>query len=165
MIARADLRASGFAAGHGHELRLRSLRSLSPPHLVSATALRVATPARSPGGHYGARRGNKRRHKAPTPSHEEGTMTAPTTPWTIGEAPDGAHFVDLTPTGTIRTYTDALGHTQRAVDGPNGTWAITRQDEHSLYEVWKSDSLTTDYRDRDGGRALAKALELAGVEL
>ena len=92
-------------------------------------------------------------------------MSAQAAPWNVGEAPAGTHFVDIVPTGTIRTYTDALGRTQRAVDGPNGTFAITRHNDADPFEVWKTDSLSTSWRGRDGGRALAKALELAGIEL
>ena len=67
--------------------------------------------------------------------------------------------------GTIRPYEDALGRSQTAVDGPNGTYLITRASERDLYEVWRSDSLTTVKRTRDEVEALQAAMQAAGVEI
>lgn len=68
--------------------------------------------------------------------------------------------------GTIRPYTDALGRSQTAVDGPNGTYLITRSGlTRDLYEVWKSDSLTTVKRTRNGAEALEAACKAAGLEI
>jgi hypothetical protein len=68
--------------------------------------------------------------------------------------------------GRLRTYTDTNGTAQTAVDGPNGTWLIThgRYPFDKEFTVWKSDSLKTDYRDSNIGRAIERAFRLAGVE-
>lgn len=65
----------------------------------------------------------------------------------------------------IRTYTDATGRTQRAVDGPNGTYLITRKNDSDPFAVWKSDSLNTQGKHRDPAAALEHACRLAGVDL
>lgn len=68
-------------------------------------------------------------------------------------------------TGTIRTYVDPLGREQRAVEGPNGTYLVTRDNEREPYLVWKSDSIDITYRTSDPVVALEKALKAAGVEI
>lgn len=65
----------------------------------------------------------------------------------------------------IRTYTDLLGRTHKAVDGPNGTYLITRTNEGDRYEVWKSDQLNAQGRYRDPTTALERACQLAGLDL
>jgi hypothetical protein len=67
--------------------------------------------------------------------------------------------------GVLRTYVDSTGRTQRAVDGPNGTFLITSKRDGEPFEVWRSDSLHTIARTRDGAVALARAMRAAGVEL
>ena len=65
--------------------------------------------------------------------------------------------------GTIRTYTDARGRQQRAVDGPNGTYLITRRSDSEPYVVWESDSLDAAGRFGDPAAALERACTLAGI--
>jgi hypothetical protein len=65
--------------------------------------------------------------------------------------------------GTIRPYTDAGGRQQTAVDGPHGTFLITRKNDREAFEVWKSDSLNAIYRTSDAALALQKACKAAGV--
>lgn len=83
-----------------------------------------------------------------------------TTPNTTPEPEISAEF------GRLRTYTDHNGIEQTAVDGPNGTWLIThgRYPFDKEFSVWKSDSLRTDYRDSNIGRAIERAFRLAGVD-
>lgn len=64
-----------------------------------------------------------------------------------------------------RTYTDVTGRTQYAVDGPRGTFLITRKNDSELWTVWRSDSLGTSARLRNTARAIERAAELAGVVL
>ena len=67
--------------------------------------------------------------------------------------------------GALRPYRDITGRAQMAVDGPNGTYLITRANEREPFEVWKSDSLTAVYRTSDSLLALEKAMKAAGVEI
>jgi len=64
----------------------------------------------------------------------------------------------------VRTYTDVMGRTQHAVDGPNGTYLVTRQNPRKDYEVWRSDSIRTAGKAATLETALARARGLAGVE-
>jgi len=66
------------------------------------------------------------------------------------------------PTGPARVYTDALGRTQYAVDGPKGAFLVTRPDQHANWNVWRSDSLRTVAQARQLGRAIALASKLCG---
>ena len=69
-------------------------------------------------------------------------------------------------TGTIRPYDDALGRRQTAVDGPNGTYLVTRDNDFAPYLVWKSDEAhRAVYRGKDAALALEKACKAAGVEI
>ncbi|MDD4865705.1 MAG: hypothetical protein PHQ28_00810 [Mycobacterium sp.] len=62
-----------------------------------------------------------------------------------------------------RTYTDAMGIEQSAVDGPKGTVLITKGKFDREYKVWFSTSLNTLHRDVDKARAIAVAEQHAGV--
>jgi len=63
-----------------------------------------------------------------------------------------------------RTYTDFMGRTQHAVDGPNGTYLVTRKNTRADFEIWRSDSIRTAGTAASLGTALARARGLAGVE-
>jgi hypothetical protein len=62
-----------------------------------------------------------------------------------------------------RTYTDFMGRTQYAVDGPNGTYLVTRKNTREDYAIWRSDSIRTTGYAATLETALARARGLAGV--
>ena len=63
-----------------------------------------------------------------------------------------------------RTYVDATGRTQHAVDGPVGTVLVTRTYAQDDWQVWHSDShATTVGRYADREQALVRAERAAGV--
>lgn len=64
----------------------------------------------------------------------------------------------------VRTYLDFKGRAQYAVDGPNGTYLVTRKSMHEDYEVWRSDSIRTAGKAATFEAALARARGLAGIE-
>ncbi|OJZ68181.1 hypothetical protein BRW64_00875 [Mycolicibacterium diernhoferi] len=57
-----------------------------------------------------------------------------------------------------------MGRTQYAVDGPRGTFLVTRKNDRELWSVWRSDSLNTAARMANTVRAIERAAELSGVE-
>lgn len=63
-----------------------------------------------------------------------------------------------------RGYVDVSGRQQYAVDGPRGTFLITRKRDSDAWEVWRSDSLSTAARNRNLDRAVAIAAARAGLE-
>lgn len=64
-----------------------------------------------------------------------------------------------------RTYADAMGRTQYAVDGPRGTFLVTRKNDREPWSVWRNDSLNTNARMANTVRAIERAAELAGIEI
>ncbi len=63
----------------------------------------------------------------------------------------------------VREFHDIVNRPQTAVDGPRGTYLITRNNKFEPYQVWRSDSLATEMRTNDLERAILKAARLAGV--
>jgi len=63
-----------------------------------------------------------------------------------------------------RTYTDFMGRTQHAVDGPNGTYLVTRKNPRADFEIWRSDSIRTASTATTLDTALTRARGLAGVK-
>lgn len=75
-------------------------------------------------------------------------MTAPTTPVLPPYA---------------RTYVDVMGRTQYAVDGPGGTWLITRHRAGDPWEVWRSDTTFSVARCATVELAVQRAAVKAGL--
>jgi hypothetical protein len=63
-----------------------------------------------------------------------------------------------------RTYTDVMGRTQHAVDGPKGTYLVTRSKPWGDFTIWRSDSIRTAGTAATLESALARARGLAGVK-
>lgn len=63
----------------------------------------------------------------------------------------------------VRTYLDFKGRAQYAVDGPNGTYLVTRKSMHEDYEVWRSDSIRTAGKAATFEAALARARGYRGL--
>lgn len=68
----------------------------------------------------------------------------------------------LVPCEIGRSYVDAAGRSQYAVDGPKGTVLVTRPDWRSKWEVWRSDSLTVVAKGADLDRMVHRAVTLSG---
>ena len=64
-----------------------------------------------------------------------------------------------------RAYVDALGRTQFAVDGPGGTWLVTRHRAGDPWEVWKSDTTYSVARTATAEQGIAIAAKRAGVDV
>ncbi|MCB0924959.1 MAG: hypothetical protein KDB50_10530 [Mycobacterium sp.] len=64
-----------------------------------------------------------------------------------------------------RAYVDAMGRTQYAVDGPGGTWLVTRHRAGDPWEVWRSDTTYSVARCATVERAVAVAARRADVEV
>ena len=62
-----------------------------------------------------------------------------------------------------REYLDVLGRRQYAVDGPRGTYLITRDRERDMWQVWLSTSLRTSSRHNVLPAAIQAASRLAGT--
>lgn len=65
----------------------------------------------------------------------------------------------------VSEYRTMAGDTGTAVDGPNGTFLVTRADKWSKeFTVWRSDSLKTICRTVDHARAVQAAITAATAE-
>ncbi|MFZ2241652.1 MAG: hypothetical protein WAV90_19220 [Gordonia amarae] len=62
-----------------------------------------------------------------------------------------------------RSYVDPMGRTQYAVDGPKGTWLITRDRDGASWEVWASDTTRAVCRSHLLANAFERAASHAGL--
>lgn len=80
------------------------------------------------------------------------------TPWGVWCVPAGTTVSAV----VVRGYVDLRNRAQTAVDGPHGTFLVTRKCDGDPFEVWRSDSLRTAHRTPNHAGAIARARSLAG---